>query len=53
MMDELIRWYLHDKSDSNEHYIFVDVIEDYIDGDKDVIMELTLRSRHCIYNIYN
>ena len=43
MVGKLIRWYLHDKSDFNEHYIIcVDVIEDYIDDDKDVIMELTL-----------
>ena len=44
MVGELIRWYSHDKSDSNEHYICVDAIEDHIDGDKDVIMKLTLRS---------
>ena len=50
MVGELITWYLHDKSDSNEHYICVDVIEDFIDDDKDVIMN---RSIHCIYNIYN
>ena len=42
MVGELITWYLHDKSDSNEHYICVDVIEDCIDDDKDVIMKLTL-----------
>ena len=39
---ELIRWYSQDKSDSNEHYICDDVIEDYIDDDKNVIMKLTL-----------
>ena len=42
MVGELIRWYLHDKSDYNEHCICVDVIEDYIDDDKDVILKLTL-----------
>ena len=42
MVGELIIWYLHDKSDSNKHYIYVDVIEDCIDNDKDVIMKLTL-----------
>ena len=31
------------QSDPNEHYICVDVIEDYTDDDQDVIMELTLR----------
>ena len=36
-----------------KYYIVADVIEDYIDDGKDVIMELTLRSRHSIYNIYN
>ena len=46
MVGELIRWYLH-KTDSNEHYIWFDVIEDYIDDDTDVIMKLAL----CI--IYN
>ena len=30
------------QSDSNEHNISVDVIEDYLDADKDVIMKLTL-----------
>ena len=30
------------QSDSKEHYIFVDVIEDCINDDKDVIMKLTL-----------
>ena len=42
MMGELIAWYLHDKNDSKEHHICVDFIEDYIDGDKDVIMKLKL-----------
>ena len=39
MVGELIAWYLHDKSDSKEHYICV--IEDCIDDDKDVIVKLT------------
>ena len=30
------------RSDFNEHYTCVDVIEDCIDNDKDVIIELTL-----------
>ena len=42
MVGELIAWYLLDKSNSKEHYICVDVIEDYIDDDKDVTMKLTL-----------
>ena len=42
MVGELITWYLHDKSDSIEHYICVDVIEEYIDDDNDVIMKFTL-----------
>ena len=33
MVGEFITWDLHDKSDYNEHYICVDVIEDCIDGD--------------------
>ena len=41
MVGELIECYLHNKSDSNEHYICVDVLEYYIDADKDVIMVLT------------
>ena len=56
MVDEFITWYLRHKSDYNEHYICVDVLEDCIDDDKDVIMKPTLcmyRSRHCIYNTYN
>ena len=43
--------FTYDKNDCSEHYIVADVIEDYIDDDKEVIMELTLCSRHCIYNI--
>ena len=38
MVGELRTGYLHDKSDSNEQYIYVDVIEDCIDYDKVVIM---------------
>ena len=41
MVGELIEWYLHNKSDPSEHYICVDVLEYYIDDDKDMIMELT------------
>ena len=53
MVDKLIWWYLHDKRDSNEHYIFVDVIEDYIDDDKVVIMELTLCiARNIVFTTY-
>ena len=50
MMGELIRWYLHDKSDSNEQYVCVDVIEDYID---DTEAHPLYCSIPCIYNIYN
>ena len=56
MVGELIRWYLHDKSDSNERYICVDVIEDYIDDDnmdKDVILKLTLCIvRYLVFRTY-
>ena len=53
MVGKLITWYLHDKSDPNEHYICVDVIEDYIDDDKDVIMKLTLCIvRYIVFTTY-
>ena len=52
MVGELIAWYLHDKSDPNEH-ICVDVIEDYIDDDKDLIMKLTLCiARYIVFTTY-
>ena len=39
--------------DSNEHYICFDCIEDYIDDDKDVMMELTLCiARDIVFTTY-
>ena len=53
MVGEFITWYLHDKSDYDEHYICVDGIEDYIDDDKDVIMKLTLCiARDIVFTTY-
>ena len=52
MVGELITLYLHDKIDSNEHYIYVGVIEDCIDDDKGVIMKLTCIVRDIVFTTY-